>query len=190
MRGHYVIGALHGVLPFLKAVVKVKAILNVLETNYPYRNVTTRDMTRGRRHNDYYANHSHNAEDHDEKKFMVCDLLKIVNPARSKIWKTTGHVDHARLDTVVERWWFRYRQWFDPVLAKEANNTGLATWVWGLPISWEQVTSGSWDELFLYFKDAHPDAEMMSAPAIREFYMSPELVFERRRQKLLDKLKS
>lgn len=83
--------------------------------------------------------------------------------------------------------------------AKRASQTAAWVWIWlwnwiplYVPVSWQAVTKGSFDELFLYFANHHVWDGEAWIPAItldllRECYQNPVRVLERRQRGELPK---
>jgi hypothetical protein len=138
--------------------IKIRAILNVLAARYP--------------------NHKPN------EPFTVEDLLSVDNPARTRIWSGTGHVDERRLHDIMSHVaptgsFLTTRKDFDPILEETAKNTGVATFVYGvLPVSWGAVTSGSIDEMMMLLAGGK-DRKTVDTSRIYEFYTNPDKAFRR-----------
>lgn len=135
---------------------KVRAILNLLDERHPNQNGT----------------------------YTVAQLLQVVNPARTGIWGEDGTVQHDRLHEVMSAVTHTdgraTRADFQPILAQDVDT--VATRVYGvLPVSWKAVTSGSIDELVMYFSGHSKDDEWAIDRAdMYQFYTDPYAAFRRR----------
>jgi hypothetical protein len=134
------------------------------------------------------------------------DLLKVNNPAASGIWSKDGKFDEKAFQGFVDGASFFDDKEKKRILTRESvrkwmNNKwaghkfGVATWirlayVIPIPVSWTAVTSGSFDELFLYYSDCtftDPYAAQkvtaqnaLTVERLREFYTNSFTVMEKR----------
>ena len=126
---------------------------------------------------------------------------QITNPASSGIWNSEGNFNLTAFNAFVSGTSFMHqgyqiltrdsvRRWFHQkyLFAGDSRWAEVATRIaWLLPVSWDTVTSGSFDELFRYFTDityTSPSGVRVPALTVNQllmFYTQPERLMERRR---------
>lgn len=130
----------------------------------------------------------------------VEQLMTIENPSRTGIWTAKGELDVARFDAIVQEACTVVvpvgggkttqactMATLEPILKRAANKSTAAAIkvLWFIPynVSWQQVTKGSFDEVFLYLADARDPAT--KAPAVtvaqlRKIYSDPAAAWAER----------
>jgi len=129
-------------------------------------------------------------------KNMMCPYAKTVetlkgieNPASTGFWRSDGTFNEEDFNKFVEGKTLIMKQHFIDYLKEKHGdiNHGNACHIYYfIPVSWQRITKGSIDELFLYYADTtHNNKPAFTIQKLKEFYTNPNKVMDQRKMNVL-----